>query len=106
MGNSGYQSGVLCGWRCFDMGDKQQRTTPEPRGFGERSRGLPGEYAHEQGWGLDEEERRRQAASPQDTDGGNDYNYGARDFGDEPENMARSGKSGGEEAARRALGMD
>jgi hypothetical protein len=88
------------------MADDQQRRTHEPRGFGEHSRGLPGEYAHEQGWGLDEEERMRQASPPQDTDGGTDYNYGARDFGDEPENMARTGSSSGEEAARHALGID
>jgi len=88
------------------MAHEQQRTPQEPRGFGEHSRGLPGEYAHEQGWGLDEEERKRQAAPPRDTDGGDDYNYGARDFGDEPENLAGAGGNGGEEAARRALGID
>lgn len=58
----------------------------EPRGFGEHTRGLASEYAHEQGWGLAEEERTHQAESPQDTDGGTDYEYGARDFGDEPIN--------------------
>ena len=62
--------------------------TPEPRGFGEHSRGLAGEYAHEQGWGLNEEERTKQDAAPQDTDGGDDYEYGAQDFGDEPVNTA------------------
>ncbi len=56
---------------------------PEPRGFGEHSRGLTGEYAHEQGWGLNEEERRAQPEVKQDADGGTDYDYGARDFGDE-----------------------
>lgn len=61
---------------------------PEPRGFGEHSRGLSGEYAHEQGWGLNEQERRKQSAEPQDTDGGADYDYGARDFGDTPINTA------------------
>ena len=44
----------------------------EPRGFGERTRGLAGEYAHEQGWGLDTEERTHQPATPQNTDGGTD----------------------------------
>ena len=58
----------------------------EPRGFGEHTRGLSGEYAHEQGWALDEEERTKQASTPQDTDGGADYDYGARDFGDAPVN--------------------
>jgi hypothetical protein len=88
------------------MADEQQEKSPEPRGFGERTRGLPGEYAHEQGWGLDEEERRRQAAAPRDTDGGNNYNYSAQDFGDDPVNMARVDANGDEEAARRALGID
>lgn len=59
---------------------------PEPRGFGEHTRGLAGEYAHEQGWGLDEAERTRQNTQPQDADGGTDYDYGARDFGDSPVN--------------------
>jgi len=113
------QAGVLCGWRYFGMADQQQGTrkphgSPEPRGLGEHSRGLPGEDAHAQCWGLDEEERTRQAESTQngreahDTDGGNDYNYSARDFGDEPVNMKRVGADdvSREEAARRALGLD
>jgi len=70
--------------------EKQDRQDEkkEPRGFGEHTRGLASEYAHEQGWGLDEAERTRQDAAPQDTDGGTDYEYGARDFGDEPVNTA------------------
>ena len=60
----------------------------EPRGFGEHTRGLSSEYAHEQGWGLNQEERSKQDAAPQDADGGADYEYGARDFGDEPVNTA------------------
>ena len=56
----------------------------EPRGFGNHTRGLAGEYAHEQGWGLNEEERTRQPEEKQDMDGGTDYDYGARDFGDTP----------------------
>ncbi len=71
-----------------DEKDKQPVTSPEPRGFGEHTRGLAGEYAHEQGWGLDEENRTHQSATPEDTDGGKDYDYGARDFGDEPVNTA------------------
>lgn len=67
--------------------EKNEQGT-EPKGFGEHTRGLSAEYAHEQGWGLDVDERTRQAASPQGTDGGTDYEYGARDFGDEPVNTA------------------
>ena len=65
-----------------------QEHTREPRGFGEHSRGLSGEYAHEQGWGLHEAERRKQSSAPRDTDGDTDYEYGARDFGDEPVNTS------------------
>ena len=68
--------------------DSQQPPPAEPRGFAERTRGLAGEYAHEQGWGLDEQERTKLPDQPQDTDGGTDYEYGARDFGDEPVNTA------------------
>ena len=68
--------------------DTPKGPPPEPRGFGERTRGLAGEYAHEQGWGLDKEERTKLPSEPQDTDGGTDYEYGARDFGDEPVNTA------------------
>lgn len=64
---------------------EQKQRAPEPRGFGEHTRGLSGEYAHEQGWGLAVEERTR---GPKNPDGGNDYEYGARDFGDEPVNVA------------------
>ena len=71
-----------------DVTPAKDSGTREPRGFGEHTRGLAGEYAHEQGWGLAEEERTHQDTAPQDTDGGTDYEYGARDFGDEPVNTA------------------
>ena len=58
------------------------KSTPEPRGFGEHTRGPAGEYAHEQGWGLNEEERKAQP-EPTQPDAGNDFSYGAQDFGDE-----------------------
>jgi hypothetical protein len=80
---------------------------PEPRGFGEHTRGLSGEYAHEQGWGIDVEERTRLPIGPQDIDGGKDYDYGARDFGDEPVNTARISQNAdaSERTARAALGV-
>lgn len=75
--------------------DSEKRAPIEPRGFGEHTRGLSGEYAHEQGWGLDVEERTRLARvardGPQDVDGGREYDYGAG-----PK----------EEAGRGASGMD
>jgi len=65
---------------------RRQDNSLEPRGFSEHSRGLSGSYAHEQGWGLNIEQRRRQSMQPQNIDGGTDYDYGAQDFGDEPVN--------------------
>ncbi len=54
----------------------------EPVGFGGHTRGLSSEYAHEQGWGLNEEERTKLPQTKQDFEGGTDYEYGAREFGD------------------------
>jgi len=67
----------------------------EPQGFGEHTRKRAGENAHEQGWGLNEDERRRRPAGKQNSDGGKDYEYGARDFGDEAVDTA-AGVPGGE----------
>lgn len=69
---------------------KDAQAIPEPRGFGEHSRGLAGEYAHEQGWGLNEEERRIQPEGAAAADGGTDYDYGAQDFGDEAVDTSRA----------------
>lgn len=73
----------------------RQENAEEPRGFGEHSRGLAGEYAHEQGWGLNLDQRKRESVQPQNTDGGLDYDYGARDFGDAPVNTELDPDSGG-----------
>lgn len=80
------------------MADQSPRreNAAEPRGFGDHSRGLAGEYAHEQGWGLNLEQRKRDSVNPQNTDGGLDYNYGARDFGDEPVNTEIDPDSAGQ----------
>jgi hypothetical protein len=59
-----------------------------PKGFSPGARGPAGENAHEQGWQLNEEERTRVAKSMQGKTGGRDYNYGARDFGDRPEDTS------------------
>jgi hypothetical protein len=71
-----------------DQTPRQQGSSAEPRGFGEHSRGLAGANAHEQGWGINLDQRKRESKEPQNTDGGTDYDYGAQDFGDEPINMA------------------
>jgi hypothetical protein len=75
----------------------------EPRGFGEHTRGLAGEYAHEQGWGIEQDARTRQPIGKQNTDGGTDYDYGARDFGDEPVNTAPAASDDKVDKARIAL---
>jgi len=60
----------------------ETKAQPEPRGFSEHTRKASGENAHQQGWGLNEDERRRLPSGKQDYEGGTDYEYGARDFGD------------------------
>ncbi len=76
------------------MGDKDQlggskdqqgvsgQPAREPAGFTPRASGLASEYAREQGWDLNEEERMKTPAEKQNYDGGRDYEYGAQDFGD------------------------
>ena len=59
-----------------------EKKPEEPLGFTDHTRSLSGEYAHEQGWGLNEEERTKLPEEKQDFEGGTDYDYGARDFGD------------------------
>ena len=61
---------------------EQKPPLPEPSSFTSHTRSLAGEYAHEQGWGLNEEERTKLSDAKQDFEGGTDYEYGARDFGD------------------------
>ena len=78
----------------------------EPRGLGEHTRGLASEYAHEQGWQLNEDERVRQPTGKQNTDGGTDYEYGARDFGDEPIDTAPLASDEKVAAAREALAKE
>ena len=54
----------------------------EPSGLTPRTSGLASEYAREQGWDLNEEQRVKTSTEKQNYDGGTDYEYGARDFGD------------------------
>lgn len=71
-----------------DDREEQQSTAaqgnelPEPSGFTQHTAGLASEYAREQGWGTNEQERTREPNEKQEYDGGRDYDYGARDFGD------------------------
>jgi len=53
----------------------------EPEGFTPEKEGPASKAAHEQGWGLNEEERTTSRETPA-IQGGTDYDYGAHDFGD------------------------
>lgn len=66
------------------MADEQTpgKSGREPLGLTDGTRSLSGEYAHEQGWGLNEDQRTALPAEKQNFEGGTDYDYGARDFGD------------------------
>jgi hypothetical protein len=54
--------------------------------LGSHRHGLAAEFAQEQGWGTNEEERTVPPDAELTTRGGTDYEYGAQDFGDLPEN--------------------
>ncbi len=56
----------------------------DPSGFTSRSSGRASERARQQGWQTNEEERTQEPEGKQDINGGTDYDYGARDFGDLP----------------------
>jgi hypothetical protein len=64
------------------LNSNQDSSRRVPAGFTQHSGGLASEYAREQGWGINEDERTRSPQVKQDADGGSDYDYGARDFGD------------------------
>ncbi len=64
------------------MPEKDTQEPREPQGFTVHSGGLASEYAREQGWGINEDERTSTPKQKQDYDGGRETDYGARDFGD------------------------
>ncbi|PYP93806.1 MAG: hypothetical protein DMG65_00070 [Candidatus Angelobacter sp. Gp1-AA117] len=72
----------------------------EPDGLGEHARGPASEAAHDQGWNLNEEERRKQPQGRPGSYGGKGYDYGAQDFGDTA--AKRDNPSGPEEEERKA----
>ena len=84
------------------MSQKNSEDSPqqEPTGFTQHSGGLASEYAREQGWGLNEEERSKTPEEKQDYDGGTNYEYGARDFRRYGHRYQFSGKAGGRRARR------
>jgi hypothetical protein len=64
--------------------DEKVRDQQEPEGFTPGTQGETGKAAREEGWGLDEEERTKPPQGQRPEFGGNDYDYGAQDFGDTP----------------------
>ncbi|MFP5235558.1 MAG: hypothetical protein ACLGSD_06625 [Acidobacteriota bacterium] len=66
----------------------QQSHAREPKGFTTYTSGPASEYAREQGWDTNEEQRAQRPAGKQPYDGGRDYDYGARDFGDTAEDTS------------------
>lgn len=66
------------------MAEEKRKEEPgrDPRGFTPQSGGLASEYAREQGWDTNEEQRAQTPREKQPYDGGRDYDYGAQDFGD------------------------
>lgn len=55
---------------------------------------LASEFAREQGWDTNEEQRAQRPAEKQPYDGGRDYDYGARDFGDTAEDTSSAQPQG------------
>jgi hypothetical protein len=68
--------------------DSQHPDAHVPQGFTVHSSGLASEYAREQGWGINEEERTKTPRQKQGYDGGTNYEYGAQDFGDTAEDTS------------------
>jgi len=63
--------------------ETKRESNHEPRGFSEHTRKRSSENAHELGWGLNEDERRRIPNEGRKGYGSTDYACGAQDFGDE-----------------------
>ncbi len=76
------------------MEDTKLAHADEPRGFGTHTRGLSGEYAHEQGWGLEEDQRTRLPDSYQDIDGSSNQKDGAFPTSASPESAVPQKESG------------
>jgi len=62
--------------------DHQNSAMRLPQGFTVHSSKRSSEYARELGWGINEEERTKTPQEKQNYDGGRNYDYGSRDFGD------------------------
>lgn len=74
-----------------------QQNDEEPKGLGENDLGPTGEAGREQGWGLNQEQRTSQPAGKPSHYGGRDYDYGAQDFGEIPDQPQEPNSSSGDE---------
>jgi len=84
--------------------EKPKQQNQEPKGLGEHNLGRTSEAAQQQGWDLNEEKRTTQPSGKPQHYGGHDFNYGARDFGDTPEDMserASPASTGKQDAGKR-----
>lgn len=90
------------------MANQSEKREPagrrEPVGFTPHSSGPASERAREQGWQTNEEERTRMPRGKQNEDGGTDYDYGARDFGDEPVDTSSGTILGTSSGAKSGIG--
>lgn len=71
-----------------DENSRQDSEKREPKGFTSHTSGAASEYAREQGWDTNEEQRAQRPPGKQPYDGGRDYDYGAQDFGDTAEDTS------------------
>jgi hypothetical protein len=71
------------------MSDKNPQTgvPREPAGLGVHNHGPAAEFAQEQGWSTNEEQRVQPPPRSKEGGGGTDYDYGAQDFGDLPKDQ-------------------
>jgi hypothetical protein len=69
--------------------EKPKQQNEEPRGLDDRNLGPTAEAAHEQGWQINEDQRTTPPPGKPAHYGGKDYNYGAQDLGDTPEDMSQ-----------------
>lgn len=67
-----------------NSGSTDEHVRREPAGFTPRTSKRASEFAREQGWQTNEDERTSTPQEKQEYDGGTDYDYGAQDFGDTP----------------------
>jgi hypothetical protein len=81
--------------------EKPRGDANEPRGLGEHNRAVTSTRAHEQGWGLNEEDREKAPEGRPDYYGGKGYDYGsAEDFGDTAVKMEEDQERGPEQKDR------